>query len=94
MASRHEPTEGTMEFLASSFRLPNWWDRHPSEDPRFKGMMRVAWAMGDALEFAAGTYEYDRELTANDEDFIPQPLDLVAMLRELATRIESLTERS
>jgi hypothetical protein len=54
-------------------------------------MMRLAWAMGDAADFAAGNLAYDLETPLDDEDFIPPPLELVAMLREMATHIESLT---
>ena len=74
-----------------SRRYPNWWVMDPAHDPRFDVLPRLAAAIEDASDLAWGSIVYDR---ANPDPAVPpifSPLQLAAMFREAAERIEGYT---
>jgi hypothetical protein len=63
--------------------LPDTWHLHPSDDPRFEGLLDLSNAICDAFEFAT---------EGSGDDLIPTPLELAAMLRSQAERLEFYTD--
>jgi hypothetical protein len=70
-------------------RYPNWWARDPSQDERLKGLEEVVEAVrcaSDVLCCPSDTGDYEPGPP------VMTPLQLAALLRKAAERIEELTE--
>ena len=76
----------------SARRLPNWWTLDTYRDPRFEGLYQISAAIEDAGDLAWGSIVYDRQHPDPAVPPIYAPLELAAMLRAAAARIEALTK--
>jgi len=89
----HYPEAAVREWRKPA--LPNWWgEADPSKDPRLAALGRLDDAMTDATSLAWGTICYDREHPDPGLDPILPPLDLAALLREVAQDIEDFTAQA
>ena len=68
------------------------WD---SDDPRFKGLLDISWAISDAFDLATGQIDTAENIETDPEIYkFWLPLKLVSRMREAANRIESMTNGS
>jgi hypothetical protein len=63
--------------------LPDAWDLHPDADPRCAGLLDLANTILEVLDMASGE--------AEEDDLLPHPMELVAMLKSAAERIAERT---
>ena len=72
----------------SNIKLPNRWDR-PGNDPRFRGLPEVSWALSDSFDYAGLAAAEPQP--GEDPDYSLPPLEMAQRLEQLARQIRELT---
>jgi len=65
-------------------RLQNEWLCRPGDDPRFEGLLNLSGIICEIVDMTWGE-------EVEDQDLLPSPSELVAMMRDLADRIDQRT---
>jgi hypothetical protein len=69
-------------------KLPNRWGR-PGEDPRFRGMPAVSWALSDSFDY--GGQDNVEPDPGEDPNYSLPPLEMAQRLEQMTRQIRELT---